>query len=240
MEGESRAMSVSGAHARIGAHGGKPCVVLGNESISLKVATSGCQIVSVVKGGDREGANPLWNPPWETTTAALRRLAARDSSAFSQAPADVLESEILGASEVTLCCDVFGAHSPGSGRAGLSFHGEAGLREFDVTHVGEENRSVTLTADMPESMLRIARTFTPCPQGKPVVKVTETITNLVGFQRAMGRSQHVSLEMMGVQDNSTPITQRHDGPRTTANNRFGQLVKNLMFSRAFLGKTGER
>ena len=91
-----------------------------------------------------------------------------------------------------LCCDVFGAHSEGEvKRAGLSFHGEAGLREWEVTAV--DDASVTMKCRLYQSQLEVSRTFTPAPDGSAVIKVTERLKNLVGTDRAMGRSQHVTL-----------------------------------------------
>ena len=184
---------------------------VGNDAVKVKVSTSGCQIVSisnteVLDVPGEQARNPLWEPPWSTTTAALRKVAALDAKSFSQDGADTLESELLSCiGGHSLCCDVFGAHSDGEvSRSGLSFHGEAGLRTWEVTKVGQNFSFVTLSVHMHESMLRMTRTFTPCPKGAPVVKVTETVTNLVGFQRAMGRSQHVSLNV--VSDSSTSFT----------------------------------
>ena len=98
----------------IGEHGGKPCVVIGNAAVSVKVATSGCQIVSILPTINSDDAkNPLWEPPWTTTTAALRKVAARNTEGdFSQDEDDVLESELLSCiGGHSLCCDVFGAHA---------------------------------------------------------------------------------------------------------------------------------
>lgn len=61
---------------------------------------------------------------------------------------------------------------------------------------------MTLTCHMRQSMLEVSRTFVPAPDGSPVIKVTERLKNLVGTDRALGRSQHVTLgvEILGGRD----------------------------------------
>jgi hypothetical protein len=54
-------------------------------------------------------------------------------------------------------------------------------------------RSVTLEAHLRRSQLVARRTYAPDPAGRPVVVVTERLENLQGVERAMGRSQHVSI-----------------------------------------------
>ena len=172
-------------------HGGKPAVHVGNGAISLKVLTGGGSIVWA--GAPGVELNPLWTPHWQTVHNSLRRVAARDAEAFSQAEADVLESQLLSCiGGHSICCDVFGAHSKGEvERAGLSFHGEAGLREWEV--IDCDDASVTMSCHMHQSQLEVSRTFTPAPDGAPVIRVTERLKNLIGSDRAMGRSQHVTL-----------------------------------------------
>lgn len=87
-----------------------------------------------------------------------------------------------------LCADVFGAHSKGEVDAGLCFHGEAGLVQWEVTSV--DDSSVTLAAHLRHTCLDISRTYT---LNGHTCEVEEQITNLCGFERAMGRSQHVTL-----------------------------------------------
>lgn len=175
----------------VSSYNGKPAVHVGNAAVSLKIVTGGGNIVWA--GAPGVNVNPLWTPPWETTHNSLRRIAARDGEKFSQAESEVLESQLLSClGGHNLCCDVFGPHSAGEvGRAGLSFHGEAGLREWEVTHVDDD--SVTMTCRLYQSHLEVSRTYTPSPTGAPVIKVTERLKNLVGTDRAMGRSQHVTL-----------------------------------------------
>ena len=82
--------------------------------------------------------NPLWEPPWITTTPAMRRIVARN---FSQSEEDRLESELLACiGGHNLCCDVFGSHSKGEVNAGASFHGEAGLTTWEVTDINETKK----------------------------------------------------------------------------------------------------
>jgi hypothetical protein len=172
-------------------HMGKPAVHVGNVAMSIKVLTGGGSIVHA--GAPGVDINPLWTPPWKTVHSSLRRVAARDPQHFSQRSEDTLESQLLSCiGGHSLCCDVFGAHSKGEvERAGLSFHGEAGLREWEVAEVSEG--TVTLVCRMHQSQLEVSRTFTPAPDGAPVIRVTERLKNLVGADRALGRSQHVTL-----------------------------------------------
>lgn len=176
---------------RCSEHNGKPAVEVGNAAVSLKVLTSGGSIVHA--GAPGVEINPLWTPPWSTVPSSLRRVAARDAEKFSQAPADALESQLLAClGGHNICCDVFGAHSEGEVKnAGLSFHGEAGLREWEVTECTDD--SVTMTCYLRQSQLQVSRTYTPAPDGAAVVKVTEMLKNLIGSDRALGRSQHVTL-----------------------------------------------
>lgn len=107
---------------------GKPCLQIGNEAVQLHVALGGGAILSANAPGVR--VQPLWVPPWDTVPSGFRRLHAR-SGDFSAEEEHRLESELLACiGGHSLCCDVFGEHSAGEVLgSGLSFHGEAGLRE---------------------------------------------------------------------------------------------------------------
>jgi hypothetical protein len=135
--------------------------------MSLKVLTGGGSIVHA--GAPDVDVNPLWTPPWSTVHNSLRMVAAKDAELFSQAEADVLESQLLACiGGHSFCCDVFGAHSKGeTANSGLSFHGEAGMREWEVTAVSVS--SVTMAVHLPKSMLRVERTFTPGADDSPVI-----------------------------------------------------------------------
>ena len=53
--------------------------------------------------------------------------------------------------------------------------------------------SVTLEAHLRRSGLVVRRTFIPDPEDRPIILVQETLENLLGVERALGRSQHVSI-----------------------------------------------
>ena len=109
---------------------GKPAVFVGNGSISIHILTGGGHIASIQIPGIE--TNPLWEPEWNTTTPALRKLVA---NTFSPAAEDQLENELLACiGGHNICCDVFGAHSSGEiNYGGANFHGEAAMCTWAVT-----------------------------------------------------------------------------------------------------------
>jgi len=109
---------------------------------------------------------------------------------LAQEPGE-LEGELLcGLSGINLCCDVFGAHSAGEVAAGLCFHGEAGLTTWEVREADRAAGTVTLAAHLRRSELEVSRTFS---LDGAVLSMAETLTNLAGFERALGRAQHVTV-----------------------------------------------
>lgn len=130
--------------------------------------------------------NALWEPPWPTTDPALRKLQAGVMGDSSD-----LESELLaGIGGANLCCDVFGAHSKGEMASGLAFHGEAGLTTWEVDGWDAQAQVLTMSAHLRRTMLRYRRHFS---LDGPTVKITEEISNLCSFERALGRTQHVTV-----------------------------------------------
>ena len=103
-----------------------------------------------------------------------------------------------------LCLDVFGGQTdaevsaPIPGSAGppviSGLHGEAGACSWDVVHKHQDadGASVTLAAHLRRTCLEVQRTFS-VTAGGDAVRVDETIVNLVGFQRALGCANHITL-----------------------------------------------
>lgn len=175
---------------------GRQGVCIGNDCVELAVLTGGGHIAYIrdPRANEEESGDfrsPLWIPPWPTHDPAVAE--AVDPDVFgTELEGKYLLSHIMGHN---LCLDVFGAHSKGEvGESGLAFHGEAGKATWciDAVNRGEDSSSMTLRARLPESMLEVSRTFT-VRAGRPVVKVEETMKSLVGFERALGRAEHVTI-----------------------------------------------
>lgn len=62
----------------------------------------------------------------------------------------------------------------------------------DEVQTDKDEASFTMAAHLPHTALDVARRFS-LKSGTGVVTVSETLTNLVGFQRALGRAQHVTI-----------------------------------------------
>ena len=109
---------------------GRPAVVLRSDRAEVKVMVGGGHLSSI-RSTDLpagvENVNPLWSPPWKTVDPSLRRLLGPQIG-------DGLEGQLLSCiAGHNLCADVFGGHSAGEvERAGLCFHGEAGLVQWEV------------------------------------------------------------------------------------------------------------
>ena len=91
----------------------------------------------------------------------------------------------------------------------------------DVAADGSRAQLV-MAAHLRQTQLDVRRTFTVLA-GEPVVRVDEGLKNLVGFERALGRAQHVTLGAAFLRDRTTTVTANatrgfthsEGGPHTT-------------------------
>jgi len=166
---------------------GRPAVSLQNDRIGLIMLAGGGHIASVRLPGNP--VNPLWEPHWPALEPNLRVLATGE--VYGGTPEGTLLSSIAGHN---LCCDVFGAHSEGEETVGLTFHGEAGIVPWSVESAdcGQELATLVMTAELPHTALTIRRTYRLASKSQ-TIRVDETAINKVGFQRALGVAQHVTL-----------------------------------------------
>lgn len=167
----------------------RPGLLIENDCVAAVVLTGGGHLVELrsKRCGANEDVNPLWEPDWPTTDPALRKVAEGMCSSDEGAREGELLSSIGG---MNLCVDVFGRQSPGEVAAGLAFHGEAGLTTWEVEAVDRAAGTVTLTAHLRRTALRVSRVFSL--EG-PTVRIDESLTNLCAFERVLGRAQHVTL-----------------------------------------------
>ncbi len=166
---------------------GRAAVSLDNGRVRVVVLPGGGHIAAAT--AHPNPLNPLWEPQWPALEPNLRVLA--DPDVYGDKPEGVMLSSIAGHN---LCCDVFGTHSEGERAAGLTFHGEAGMVQWSVAQAECDAKAATLVmeADLTHTALTIRRAFR-LERDAQTVRVDETLTNKVGFQRALGVAQHVTL-----------------------------------------------
>jgi hypothetical protein len=160
-------------------------VCLENDILSLIILPGGGHIASLALKSNP--LNPLWEPTWAGLEPNVRAIA--DPETYGESLESILLTSIAGHN---LCCDVFGDQSKGEQAVGLTFHGEAGMMHWSVGASDPDAGVLVMEVDLPHTALSINREFR-LPDGAETVIVTETVLNNVGFERALGIQQHVSL-----------------------------------------------
>ena len=165
---------------------GRQAVSLRNDKIECVVLTGGGHIASLALC--KAGTNVLWEPRWPTVDPSVRHVV--DPAIYGTGAEAKLLSSIAG---WNLCVDVMGAQSAGEVRSGLAFHGEAGMVTWIVEKAEQvdDDTTLTMSAELPHTRLRMVREFT-LKQGSYRLDVVEHMINLVGFERALGRAQHLT------------------------------------------------
>lgn len=201
---------------------GRQCVRIGNDHIVATIVLGGGHIALIQRADEVESplhedfGSPLWVPPWPTCDPAVAEAADEEVFGPGLEGKFVLQ-HIMGHN---LCLDVFGDHSSGEiSRSGLAFHGEAGQVTWKVTSVVREPdcASLTVAAHLRHTCLDVTRTFS-VRTGCSTVKVQETMKNLVGFQRAMGRAEHVTFGAAWLQSRKVRFSTNADKGQTMAGN----------------------
>ena len=155
---------------------------LENERVRLTLLPRGGHIAALTLKSN--GANALWNPPWETIEPAS--FGPGSHPQFARGPEARLLAGIAGHN---LCFDCFGPPSNEEAHAGLTVHGEASVVNWDVSVNADE---MSATAELPLAGMRLERVLR-VNRGSQVVGVTETAENLTAVDRPVGWTQHVTL-----------------------------------------------
>jgi hypothetical protein len=124
-----------------------------------------------------------------------------------------------------ICVDVFGSSSdaeverPTPGSTGpppmFGMHGEAGACTWQVVHCesSDAGASVTLVAHLRRTCLEVQRTFSVTADGN-AVRVDESMSNLVGFERALGAANHITVGEAFLRGRSTRFSCNADKGQT--------------------------
>jgi hypothetical protein len=87
-----------------------------------------------------------------------------------------------------LCFPFWGNPSATEGRAGMTYHGEAGITRWKQDNAGDD--TLTVSAEFPESRTRFVRTVRVRGQ---IAYFDETAENLSAWDRPVGWCEHVTL-----------------------------------------------
>lgn len=93
-----------------------------------------------------------------------------------------------------VCFPSYGPPSPDERQAGLTGHGEAGAVQWRQTappSITSDGLTFSYGADLPKTQYRIARSISLCA-GEAVIDVTETVENLVDYDRPYNWNQHAT------------------------------------------------
>ena len=152
-----------------------------NDELRVTVTVEGGHIAEILEKST--GVNPLWTPPWPSIEPS--------EYSFDKHPeyGDNSESKLLaGIRGHNLALDIFGAPSPEEFRAGVTVHGEASVVRYQVDALPDR---IIMNAHLPLAMLDFTRDLWLEPGG--IVRITETVGNLLAMDRPIAWTQHVTL-----------------------------------------------
>ena len=153
-----------------------------NDRLRLTLLPGGGHIAAAVL--KENGVNPLWDPPWETIDPS-----SYDPRKHRQYGGGVDAQLLAGIAGHNLCFDLFGVPSAAEAAAGLGVHGEAPARDWEIESA---QGMLAAAVELPLAGMRFERRLQLAPDGNHAV-IVETATNLTGFDRPVGWTQHVTL-----------------------------------------------
>ena len=151
-----------------------------NDKLIVTVSVEGGHIAEIVE--KKTGINPLWTPPWPSIEPSTHSAATHPE--YGNDWESKLLSGILGHN---LCLDIFGPPSPAEYAAGVTVHGESSVVPYEITTAGA---GMIAKAHLPIAQLDFEREI---HLDGDTVRIHETVTNLLGIDRPLAWTQHVTL-----------------------------------------------
>lgn len=171
---------------------GRPAWIVGNDLIQATVLTGGGHIAEFRfhASTGQASVNPLWEPSWETMDPSRYR-EARDAEVYGSS---AVGRYLAGMAGHSVCVDYFGLPSEAEIRRGLTIHGEAAVRKWNVVDVSVRPRRacLRLSVELPLAGLEFIRELR-IRAGEPVVYFRETVHNRNRTDHFFQWQQHVTL-----------------------------------------------
>ncbi len=144
-----------------------------NDELRVTVLAEGGHIAELLHKAS--GINPLWTPPWQSIEPST--YSSLKHPEYGTGAEAKLLAGIMGHN---WCVDHFGPPSPEEVAAGYTVHGEASIVPYDES----------LCAHLPLSQLKLSRQLRL--EGNRV-HISETVENLLPFDRQIAWQEHVTL-----------------------------------------------
>jgi len=152
---------------------GRRAVQIENELLRVTVLEEGGHIAEILD--KHTGVNPLWVPPWPSVEPTMFTGSGMEGK---------LLAGIMGHN---VCLDLFGVPSPEEEAAGIGVHGDGPVTRYEIDAHATQ---LTMHARLPLAHIDFERAI---EIDGTVVKIAETVTNLLAFDRPIGWTQHVTL-----------------------------------------------
>lgn len=159
---------------------GRRAASIENEFVRVTVLREGGHIAEIFS--KEAGVNPLWTPPWPSIEPS-----AYDRAKHPEYGHDAESKLLAGIMGHNLCLDIFGGPSPEEAEAGLTVHGESSVAPYDISARGA---SLVAEVHLPMAQLTFQRSI---ELDERVLRVRESVTNLMACDRAIAWTQHVTL-----------------------------------------------
>jgi len=176
-------MFVCHAEVRAGRYKGRSAWVIDRPHMRVTILEGGGHVAEIVLK-DAGGLNPLWTPS-RPTIEPDQYVPSKHEEFYGGGPGARLSSGQMGHN---LCFPYWGNPSEAEYKAGMSYHGEAGITRWK--RLEDVNGALTVTAAFPESCTRFTRTVR---LGGQVVWFDEVAENESAWDRPGGWCEHVTL-----------------------------------------------
>jgi hypothetical protein len=160
----------------------RPCWTIENSDTRVSVMKSGGHIAELVLQ-NTPYLNPLWVPDRPTIDSDQYDPAIHGAT-YGEAPEAKLLSGLLGHN---LCFPYWGDPSKAEHAAGMTYHGETNIVQWQ--EIQHSDDSLVVTALLPNSLLRFTRTLHCVGQSLICESIAE---NLSGWDRPVGWCEHVT------------------------------------------------
>lgn len=151
-----------------------------NRYLRVTVLEEGGHIAEVFD--KKTGLNPLWLPSWPSIEPS-----AYDPAKHLQYGGGSDARLLAGIMGHNLCLDIFGGPSAEEAAAGLTAHGEASVRPYQIDARATE---LTMSGVLAIAQLQVQRRI---ELHERAVRVRESVENLSDCDRPVGWTQHVTL-----------------------------------------------